>query len=886
MFGARTASQQGSARPDIRAGLRMRVLPRLEAKQLLNVLVAAVAGVGAVCAIASLAAGGFGQWYGVIVLVALIVLAESLAEIYFDGRLSIAFMGMVVAVMAFGPATGAIAATVVALTGFVTHGRDLKRLAFNVGQHNIAAGAASAIVAVPFLNNNVDNALVALPTGSVLALVLFVVSTLSVCTAISLNTGERIQSVYRELYSWMLPHYLGLGAVAGGLALAYEGVGIIAIVILVAPLALSQHSVRQVVEKTRDTVQRLEHSNEQLRSANAANSAILEAIPDVMYQLDPMGIVVEANAGSKANKQPTMAKGSHFADGFPARVARKVRGELAIAHRTRSIRLLEYLAENRDAETCYYEARIVPVKGGESLLMVRDISDRKRAEEARVLAEELRRTATANAPIVLFAADSTGRIELIEGHALERIPGAGEAVGRPAWSLFDDAEAVRAACKRALETDRPETISADSAGRHLEIHLSRTGGDQAHRGIIGVAVDVTERRRAQEAMVEAQKLESLGVLAGGIAHDFNNLLVGILGNADLALAEMEAYSPARKTVQEIRLAGRRAADLARQMLAYAGKGRLEMQSLDFGKLVTETASLLRSTVHRGISIDLDVPEARSFVEVDATQLRQVVMNLVVNASDAIGASGGRIKISMREEDATLESFGDAYAVPDLQGGRFVCLTVSDNGCGMDAETQSRIFDPFFTTKFSGHGLGLAAVLGIIRSHRGAIRVESEPGHGTTFTVMLPALPIAETPPDGDHGDESTWRAHGTILVVDDDAMVRRLTRRAVALHGFDVIEASDGQEAVDLYRRHPGRIAAVVIDMTMPRMSGDEAMREIRAFDPGARVVIMSGFASEEAYDRVAEQPDAFIQKPFTLETLSVTLRSVIEDSALTAAAA
>ena len=739
-----------------------RQMTRAEAarSRALRILIGGVVSAGAIAAALMFLAGGYGSPIGLAVLLGLVVLTETLGvKLYLDGRLSISFMGIVIAALAFGPGATALVATTIAITVFVSSPSDIKKLAFNMGHQAIGAAVVAGLAALPIVHENIEFAAVALPAGAVLAAFLFAITSAAVSRAIALSSDQRTGDVHSELFRWMLPHYIGLGAVAGGLALAYEGLGVVGLLLLAAPLALSRHSVSQVVEKTRVSMDRLERSNEQLRDANAANAAILAAIPDVMYHLDANGNVIEANIADPEQPRRRRNSGTHFASGFPPVIARKLQRALADAQRDETLQLLEYELPRDDGTLAHFEARAVPVRGGEALLMVRD---------------------------------------------------------------------------------------------------------------------VTERKRTQAAMAEAQKLESLGVLAGGIAHDFNNLLVGILGNADLALLEVEEDSPARETLLDIRLAGRRAADLARQMLAYAGKGRLEVERIDFGKLVAETSQLLRSSVNKGISIDMDVQQGASFVEVDATQLRQVVMNLVVNASDAIGHQPGHIAVSVREEFVSAETLASAYATAGLAEGRYVSLSVSDTGSGMDAETQARIFDPFFTTKATGHGLGLAAVLGIIRSHKGAIRVESEPGAGTTFTVLLPALAAVAQEVEATATAEAAWDAAGTILVIDDDEAVRRLTRRAVALHGFDVIEAVDGQDGVDKFREHAREIVAVILDMTMPKLTGDEVLAQVRAIDPSARVILMSGYADEAVGVNSGQlRPDAFIQKPFTIEALSSALKEV-----------
>ncbi|MGH2633227.1 MAG: PAS domain S-box protein, partial [Tepidiformaceae bacterium] len=287
-------------------------------------------------------------------------------------------------------------------------------------------------------------------------------------------------------------------------------------------------------------------------------------------------------------------------------------------------------------------------------------------------------------------------------------------------------------------------------------------------GVLLLAREITERKRSEEALRQAQKLESLGVLAGGIAHDFNNLLVGIIGNAGLALTEISPSSPARETIQDIEHAGRRAADLARQMLAYSGKGRFVVHQVAIADLVEEMTHLLRVSLGKRVTLSYQFAPDLPWVEADATQLRQVIMNLVVNASDAIGDADGVITLSTGRLIVDANYLAEAYMSPDLPPGPYIYLDVEDTGCGMDAETAARIFDPFFTTKFTGRGLGLAAVLGIVRGHHGALKVTSEPGCGSTFRLLLPAADAPAADVSEGTTVASAWRGSGVVLVVDDE----------------------------------------------------------------------------------------------------------------------
>jgi two-component system cell cycle sensor histidine kinase/response regulator CckA len=398
--------------------------------------------------------------------------------------------------------------------------------------------------------------------------------------------------------------------------------------------------------------------------------------------------------------------------------------------------------------------------------------------------------------------------------------------------------------------------------------------------------DSSERRRAEDERLkflsqiqQTQKLESLGVLAGGIAHDFNNLLMAVLGHADLALDALPASSEARDDLAEIRRAAQRATELCKQMLAYSGKGRFVIQPVEMQKVVEEMLHMLRVSISKNAILKLNFSANLPSVDADASQLRQVVMNLVVNASEAIGERSGVITISTGAMDCDRAYLSESWLDEQLPEGLYVFIEVADTGCGMDLETRQRIFDPFFTTKFTGRGLGLAAVLGIVRGHRGAIKVYSELGRGTTFKVLFPASQRAEVREPGS-AVRGIYEGKGTVLLVDDDESVRAVGRKMLERIGFTVVTASDGSEAIARFRERADDIICAIVDLTMPHVDGAETFRELRRMRPGVRVILSSGYNEQDVTQRfVGKGLAGFIQKPYQLSTLVAVLKEVLEKS-------
>jgi PAS domain S-box-containing protein len=453
------------------------------------------------------------------------------------------------------------------------------------------------------------------------------------------------------------------------------------------------------------------------------------------------------------------------------------------------------------------------------------------------------------------------------GHAAEdflsgRVPYAG---------LVHEEDAARVAeeVAAASASDATSFVHAPYRIRHRDgsicwLHdVTRVvrGPDGAPTHFLGYVVDVTSRVHAEEQarelerrLLHAQKLESLGVLAGGIAHDFNNLLTGILGYASLSRRAGPSDARYRENLEQIELLARRAADLTQRLLAYSGRGTVRMEPLDLTELVDETVSMLGLAVARTTTLVIERGQGLPAIEADRAQVQQVVMNLLTNAGEALEGRAGRVTLRLEPR------------------GREVVLEIEDTGCGMTDEVKQKLFEPFFTTKGTARGLGLSAVQGIVRSHGGRIEVRSQPNVGSTVSVSFPA---SEAParrrtetlrpaPD---------RRSGTVLVVDDEPTVRRSVRAILARAGFEVLQASDGLEALELFERARDRISLVLLDLTMPGLSGPETLEALRERSQ-VPVVLTSGFAA--GHDAVLAQADAFLPKPYTAETLEQTLDAVL----------
>ncbi len=473
----------------------------------------------------------------------------------------------------------------------------------------------------------------------------------------------------------------------------------------------------------------------------------------------------------------------------------------------------------------------------------------------------------------------------------------GEMIGRDFFALMppDEVVQVEPPYRRAVEARRPivnlANVNRHRDGRLVTLETSAVPVIDAlgvWHGYRGIDRDITERRLAEEQRLQlerrsqhSQKLESLGVLAGGIAHDFNNLLVAVLGNAELALMDMPAGAAGREAVLDIRRAALRASDLTNQLLAYSGKGRFVVEPVDLNALVRDMGRLLSVSISKRAALQYDLAENLPAVEADAAQIRQVVMNLVTNASEAIESAHHDGSITMRTR--LLKADRDLLRGTDLgdqlPAGTYIALEIADDGCGMTEDVRQRLFDPFFTTKFQGRGLGMAAVQGIVRGHRGTLTIDTAPDRGTAITVLLPAASAIAT----EHADEpfatpTTWRGRGTALVVDDDENVLQFTRRVLERQGFTVLTAPNGAEALDLFAGHRDTVVLVVLDLTMPVMDGEETFLALQRLRPGLPVVLASGYNEQDATSRFAGQGLAgFVKKPYRIDELVAAVKTAIE---------
>ena len=387
-----------------------------------------------------------------------------------------------------------------------------------------------------------------------------------------------------------------------------------------------------------------------------------------------------------------------------------------------------------------------------------------------------------------------------------------------------------------------------------------------------VLTDISEARKAEERLRQAQKLESVGLLAGGVAHDFNNLLTVIIGSASAALDECPSCEHSKAIVS----AADRAAHLTKQLLAYAGKGQFVKKAVDVTEVVSQSEHLLAASVPKRVKMVLNLATDLPLIEEDPSRVEQILMNFVINAGEAIPPkTDGRIEITTGISDITPEA-ANQQSRYNVVPGRYVWLEVRDNGAGMDEGTMSRIFDPFFSTKFTGRGLGLAAVDGIVRSSKGFINVRTFPGGGTAFRVYLPASGLKRTADPGASVEGFSRRSSSTILVVDDEDMVRRLACMILRRHGYEVLEATDGKDALHVLADFPSLPSAVLLDLAMPVMGGDELVPVLAERYPSLKIIVSSGYPEEEARAGCDGAVAGFLAKPYTALTLTRKIDEIL----------
>jgi two-component system cell cycle sensor histidine kinase/response regulator CckA len=474
--------------------------------------------------------------------------------------------------------------------------------------------------------------------------------------------------------------------------------------------------------------------------------------------------------------------------------------------------------------------------------------------------------------------------------AYAKVVGIEDPIGKPFGASNHPATiALRAMMDRVYETGEPwaaqemrvAAIGDERQDRFFNVHFIPLRGEgNAIDGVMLHSFDVTELVRARQRMaaseaqlLHVQKLESLGVLAGGIAHDFNNMLAAVQGSISLATLMLAPEHAVQASLRDALAGVRRASDLTRQLLAYSGKGSFQVLRIDLSAQVEELAQLLETTLPKKVQLRLELGRDLPPIEADPAQVQQIVMNLVINGAEAMGDERGTVLVTTGAQDVDANYAASLFAPGAFPPGRYVAIEVHDTGSGMDEATQARIFDPFFSTKFTGRGLGLAAVLGIVKAHKGAIKVYSTPGKGTTFKVLFPAAEgsaerPAKTPPP-------TVLGKGLALVIDDDRGVRLVVRHLLEFFGFDVIEAADGRRGVEQFAAHAAEVKFVLLDMTMPELSGEETFRELRSLRPDLPVILSSGYNEVEATRRFcAKGYAAFLPKPFTPEDLARCIRA------------
>ncbi len=498
---------------------------------------------------------------------------------------------------------------------------------------------------------------------------------------------------------------------------------------------------------------------------------------------------------------------------------------------------------------------VEPVEPDVLLATINSILRARRAEEAaRAMAREWQATFDCISDGVALV-DAEGRIQQCND-SLARIAvrARSEILGSFCQQLFGDIPADDHLFVRASETRRRETMEIEHNARQLVLTVDpRLDADGRMNGAVLIARDMTEQRQLEEQFRESQKLETVGTLAAGVAHDFNNLLTSIMGNASLVVSDLPPDSPHHDKLNDVVNAGERAADLTRQLLAYSGKGRHHMQKVDLSALIRNVQHLIEASVPKKIDLKFRLASRLPWINADPNQVQQIIVNLVSNATEAIEDASGAIELRT-----------------GMDGDASIYLEVCDTGCGMAPEVKARMFDPFFTTKFTGRGLGLAAVAGIVRGHNATIQVNSALGQGSTLRISFPAADEVARPLP------ARAVSGATVLVVDDEEMVRRIAQASLEVRGYRVLLAANGREAIEMARRHP-EIGLVLLDLTMPVMGGEEAIDQIVASNPNIQVIVSTGYDHRQALAKFKQKRvSGYLQKPYTSRQLAERVRELL----------
>ncbi len=631
----------------------------------------------------------------------------------------------------------------------------------------------------------------------------------------------------------------------------------------------------------RDTTER-KQSQEALQQSEAKYRQLFEHTSDAIVIIEP-----GTERILEVNRQATLTYGRSREELIGASLKSfthdVARGEKQISDLLRQgiYRDFETVQLKKDGSPIplVVNASVIEYEGRTAILSVnRDVSQARKTEQALRESERHFREIVETANEGIWVVDPDGntgfvnrRMGEILGYSTE------EMTGKTLFDFMD--EAGLALAQTALDdlpqgaTSRHQLRFRKKDGSELWALVSTspvTDREGRYAGVVNLIADISDHKRSEQALRQAQKLESLGVLAGGVAHDFNNLLAVILGQTSLALGKLPPGHGGRGNLEKAMSAVNRAADLASKMLSYSGKGHFEVRPLEMSALIREGQSLYQAAVPKNVSLVFELAESLPVVEADAGQVRQVLLSLILNAAEAIGEAAGSVKVRTGTvEVGTQDEAWWRHTGQALTAGRYVSIEVQDTGSGMSADTIPRIFDPFFSTKFVGRGLGLPATLGVMRGHQGGIRVESQLGQGSLFTLAFPAARA----PEAGLGPGKRLRS-GAILVVDDEGVLREVVREVLEAEGYRVLEASEGQEALDIFAPDPQAIALVLLDLSMPGMGGEEAFRRMRELDPEVQVVLTSGFSEAEATRHFGGLGLAgFIQKPYAVPDLVSLVR-------------